>query len=208
MKKILFLIFVVLLLYAAILFAPIGIFLFQASSLEFSDDALYEQLAALTSVIVIEDVGTTEAQPSPQSIIVTLSEEDLEDILTRAFRKQENAFIHVNLVRTEISPDLIELEIFYQYGWRDYRLFEATIFSRWLVDIFPPLSESEKSSRIGIMPVEMHTNHLYSVNLAQLWPYLVNTTRENPWLILLGDAQFQIEDLTLLEHELALSLIW
>lgn len=206
MKKFLFLILLAALFYGAFLFAPVGIFLFQASSLEFSDNALYKQLAALTSVTVIENTGETE--PAPQAVTVTLTEEDLENLLTGAFRKKENIFLHVNLVQIEISPDMVLLEISYQYGWGKYGSFETTIFSQWLVDIFPPQTAAEKSSRIGLMPVEMHTNHLYSLNLAQLWPYLVHTTRENPWLILPASAQFQLEEMNLQEHELSVNLIW
>lgn len=206
MKKFLFLFFVAVLLYGTFLFAPVGIFLFQASSLEFSDNALYEQLAALMSVTVIE--GTGETEPSPQAVTVILTEEDLEQVLTRAFNSQDNRFVQVKLVHTEISPDMILLEISYQYGLWEHWFFETTIFSQWLFDIFPPLSASEKSNRIGVVPVEVHTNHLYSVNLAQLWPYLVNTIRDDAWLIVPVNAQFQIEDANLHEHELALCLIW
>lgn len=207
MKKILFLILVLLLLYTAFLLVPVGIFLFQASSLKFSDNVLYDQLTALSSVIVIEN--TAEAEPSPQTITITLTEEDLEHILIGAFRNKENKYIRVNFIRTEISPDLIEVDISYDYGWEDYHLFETTIFSQWLVDIFPPLSQKEKTRRIGIMPLEIHTNHLYSVNLAQLWPYLLKRVSfEEPWLIFPGEHQFQIEDMRLQEHKLSLSLAW
>ena len=206
MKKLLFLILVAVLLYGVILFAPVGIFMFQASSLEFSDNALYEQLAALTSVTVIENAG--ETNPAPQAVTVTLTEEDLENLLNWAFKRKEHLLLHVNWVHTEISPEMVFLEISYQYGWGKYGSVETTIFSQWLVDIFPPQTAGGKSSHIGVMPVEMHTNHLYSVNLAQLWPYLVHTTRENPWLIVPASAQFQLEDMSLQEHELSVNLIW
>ncbi len=71
MKKILFLLLVAVLVYGAFLLAPVGIFLFQVSSLEFSDNAVYDQLAALTSLTVIEN--TDEIEPAPQAVTVTLT---------------------------------------------------------------------------------------------------------------------------------------
>lgn len=206
MKKILFLLLVAVLLYGAFLLAPVGIFLFQVSSLEFSDNAVYDQLAALTSLTVIEN--TDEIEPAPQAVTVTLTEENLEYILTRAFRSKENMVLHINLLRTEISPDLIFLEITYQYGWGKYGSFEATLFSQWLVDIFPPQTAMQKSNRIGVMPVELHTNHLYSVNLAEIWRYFFNFTKGHEWFIFPEIHQFQLGDMSLQEHELSLNLLW
>lgn len=206
MKKALFIILVILVVYVVILVAPVGVFLHQISSLEFSGDALHDQLSAISSISISEDPGETDVVPTSQALTLTVTDENISTMLYNALIKQKRAFMAVEQVDTNISPEMIHLAISSRYGLFGYLPYETTVFSEWMVKVSPNPSDPDRTSVIEIKPVNIHTNHLYTVNFAKFWKYATKTDVSDGWFALPSSIQFQIQYLILKDHEISLSI--
>jgi hypothetical protein len=208
MKKLLLLIVIGMILYWVFLAAPVGVFFWQFSSLEFSDEILQEQLNALSTLAVIEPSSDEDNANSRQMLTVSVTEENAETMLYNALLKQQNGVITVNQVHMEISPEMIRLDLTFQLGLKDFLSFETTVFSEWMVEAFPREAEKDGTKTIGIKPVDIHTSHLYTFNWGELWEPLTKTRVSDGWFLLPLDSQLRIHELSLQDQELSVSLFF
>ncbi len=203
MKKTFVIIFVVFVVYAVMLITPVALFFFQLSSLEFEGQALYDQLSALSALTIVENPGETERTSKHHFLTITITDENFSSTLYDALIKQKNSFMRLHLVDTTISPERIHLAISSNYGILGIFPYKTAVFSEWMVRVL----DADDVSFVEIKPVNIHTNHLYTVNFAKLWKYVSNTETSEGWLVLPSSSQFQIRDITLEDHELSLNVV-
>lgn len=201
MKKVLLIILVLVVGYIVILVAPVVLFLFHISSLEFQEDGLQEQLRMLSTLSIFEEPDKYRFPPGEQNITVTVTNEHVNTMLYHALTEKQNPFMTINQVNTTISPEMIHLGISSDYGFFSYQPYKTTLFSEWMVRVVPNASDSGKTHIVAIKPITMHTNHLYTVNLAGIWKYVAKTGSSNGWLALPSTSQLQIRALTLKDQK-------
>ena len=135
---------------------------------------------------------------------MSITNENMRTMLHHALTKKQNTFIAVNDVDTEISPEMIYLAISSNYGLPGYRPYETTVFSEWMVRMSPRSPGTAQTHMVEIKPVNIHTNHLYTVNLAKFWPYVTRTRVSDGWFRLPSFPLIQLEDIVLNEHAISI----
>ncbi len=198
MKKFLIIVCIILLLYGTFLVTPVGLFFYQLSSLEFSADIFPEEFQTLAALSIVEQSGAGNTENKSRNIMLILTEEDVTPILHNAFRKKEGSFMKVRQVDINISPETIHVVLSSQYGLFGYQFFYTMVISEWMVRVYP---ESSPAGHIEIKPLDIHTNHLYTVNWAKIWDTVMKTDRTDGWLALPSSSRVRIYELTLKEHE-------
>ncbi|MBD3305059.1 hypothetical protein GF339_01780 [candidate division KSB3 bacterium] len=206
MKTVLYLLILLLLIAAIglVFVAPAGLALFQLASLEFPGEAIHEQLQALTTFSIVEAANETEAEHRRQVLTLTVTDENIQTMLANALSQQDSPFITITDVATIISPEALSLTLTAQYGLFGYGIFDATVFSEWAVKMVEALPEG--GNGVAMKPLNIHTDHLYTVNLARLWRYLAHTAKTDGWLLLPSIAPLQLEHLTLDDHQISFSV--
>jgi len=190
------------------LVAPVVIFLFHVSSLEFSEDIFREYLDTFSTLSVSENTENDSNSPnSAHELTVIITEEQVSQMLHAALMKQTSSIVTVNSVHVEVSPEGSRMEISYLYGISGYWPFETTIFSDWLIRT--PLQSPASNTSVDILqikPVNIHTNHLYSVDWAEFWPSVSRSKASEGWVnVRIGSGGY-IRKFALQEHEFSLNL--
>jgi hypothetical protein len=209
MKKILLVIFLMLLLGGTILIAPFALFLHHIYTLDLSEESLYEQVEMLSFFSFSEEADGTDSSTAAegQVFMITVTDEDLGTMLHHALAKNPSPLITVSNVTTTISPEMIFLEISLQFGLSGYQIFETAVFSEWRARISQGASDTYKNPLIEIKPVDIHTTVLHTLNFARFWKYATQTETSDGWLALPSlSSHFDIQYVVLQDHEISISL--
>ena len=208
MKKFFFRLFLLLLLfflgYALFLGAPFGLFFYSFQALNESEEAFSLELSPLSGLIIVEEGSKTEAAlVTKQTLTYALSAEVLERLLLSYLEERPLPGIPLNSLEVMIAPEMLSLRISWQCELFGYRFYDNTVFSEWLIR----LAKDKEQTRIEIKPKELHSNHLYSVNLAEFWedfPWV----DDNPdgWFALDSSSRLNIQELILQDGAAALTL--
>ncbi|MCP4404240.1 MAG: hypothetical protein GY801_43905 [bacterium] len=190
--------------YTLFLSAPFGLFFYSFHALNESEDAIALELHPLSGLIVFEDTSTTaEAElVSNQTLTYALSDEILERKLSAYFAKRSIPGIVLESLTATIAPEMLSLQISWQCELLGYRFYKNTVFSEWGLRV----ARVGEVKRIEIKPSQLHSNHLYSVNLAEYWKYAPWVTRSDGWFALDSTSRLNIQELVLQDGEVALTL--
>ena len=206
MKTFFFRLFLLLFLaalgYALFLAAPFGLFFYSFQILNNSEEALAFELLPLSALIVLEDNSATEATPfSNQTLTYTLPDETLERILFASLEKRPIPGVVLDSLTVLIAPEMLSVEISWQCELLGYRFYENTIFSEWLIRA----GKNGDQQRIEIKPRDLHSNHLYSLNLAEYWTYNPRIKDPDGWVVLAPGSAMNIQELVLQDGAIALT---
>jgi hypothetical protein len=207
MKKFFFRLFLLLFLaslgYALFLCAPFGLFWYSFQALNETEEAFALELHPLSGLVVLENSSSAEtALASKQTLTYALSDETVERTLSAYLLKRPIPGVVLDSLNVLIAPEMLSLKISWQCELFGYRFYENTVFSEWL---FRVVRNGERT-HIEIKPSDLHSNHLYSVNLVDYWNYAPWIDHPEGWFALDSSSYLNIQELALQDGVIALTL--
>ena len=189
--------------YALFLVAPFGLFLYSFQALDDSEEAFALEIHPLSGLIILEDSSSPDtALTSNQTLTYALSDEILERLLSNYLTTRPIPSIALDSLEVLIAPEMLSLKISWQCELLGYRFYENTVFSEWQLRVV----KAGELKRIELRPQQLHSNHLYSVNLANYWAYSPWIDNPDGWFALESTSHLNIQELMLQDGDLSLTL--
>lgn len=186
-------------LYGMWLIAPVGLLFLHAAELPLSAETFQQQLNALAMVSIAEKTEKAkDAATIPATITFTIPAEALNVLLYQGLTAKPGKFITVDRVNVDISAETIYAVCDVHYGLPGLPKLAAIVYSEWKV------KNSANAGTVEIKPIELHSNRLYSVNLAEWWAKFEKKEASGGWMPLSLVTPLQIQDIMLEEDALVL----
>lgn len=202
-RRLCILLLLISLLYVMFLAAPFALYFYSFQALNESEEAFALELYPLSGLIVLEDSTTAEtALVSNQTLTYALSDETLERMLSVYVTQRAIPGFVLSSLKVMIAPEMLSLRVSWQCELLGYRFYENTVFSEWQLRV----AKAGEQKRIELKPKELHSNHLYSVNLAEYWEYSPWIDKPDGWFALDSTSQLDIQELVLRDGELSLTI--
>lgn len=191
-----------------VLVSPMLLLFEHISSLAGLAVHIQEQFDVLTDIMIVEDPIQLEESPTAiiHSLSVTIPEHDVSQMLDDSLTTQPARFLTVTDVMVEISTERMAIEIDVEYGFADRTVFATTVTSEWRLRAAPSLSASPVPNTIEVKPLSIHAQYWPSVDWIPLWRLINRERLAHDWLALQFTTAFRLDDMTLQDHELALSI--
>ena len=189
--------------YVTLLLAPIILFWYVLVSLDISHDAWAAQLKTLATVSVVEasDSPAETANRAPV-VTLTLSAADVRRMMIEAVIAHQLPLFKLRAASVQIAPEQISLALSWHIKFFDFTAYETTMFSEWTVLAAP----AAQDANVIFTPLDLHTNHLYSVNWANLLPYAPNLQIQDGGLHLPLFDELGIHAIALQDREVTVSM--
>lgn len=195
MKKFIALLIVGLLLYIVALTAPVFLFLNHLASLPFSAD-MFEDQFDVSSFAITEG----NPQPSASSTTVKIPEEILNARLQKMLTAHQDFLFSIEKINTNISPEIITLKVSADIRIFGFSVHHLILYSEWGLRL-----SSDKQKQLEVKLVNIHTNHLYSINWADMAHWRRKTECPDGWCALTNSSTLSFEEIALDDNQILLT---
>jgi hypothetical protein len=168
---------------------------------------IQEDFEFLADLMIVESSDQVEEPVNIiHSLTVTLPEEAVEQMLYESLHQKPGRLMAIRSVRTQISPDRMQVDLDVDYTLRGHVVFNTSFTSEWLLRTSPSLLASPMPSIVELAPLTIRASYWPSVEWTPLWEVMTGTRANNGWIALEFTSSFRLEDLNIEEGELALSI--
>jgi hypothetical protein len=169
---------------------------------------IQEQFDALAELTVIEGLPQRKEPHTAitHSLSVTIPEEDVSQMLYDSLTARPARFLTVTEVMVQISNERMAIDTDVEYGFANIVVFTTTVTSEWKLRTVSSSSASPESNAIEVKPLSIRTHYWPAIDWIPLWTLIHRERLEYGWLPLQFTTAFRCDDITLQDHELALSI--
>lgn len=185
--------------------SPVLLVFSHVSSLPGISSSVQEDVDILADLLIIE--SSEQAEPPVNiihSLIITVPEEAVEQMLYETLNQQPGRFFTIEAVTAHISSERLFVELDVDYTLWGHSVFATSFMSEWLLRASPSLLASPVPNIVEITPLTIHTDYWPSVEWKELWKVMTHTNPGSDWITLEFTSSFRLEDLNLEEGELVL----